>query len=91
MVTPLIILSLIVFYHRTILKKKIYYKSILLFGVLIIPLFTNFVQNFESSRANSEFIGKDIAVNRQLVEYSNPIARDSSSGQLQRIYQKNKI
>lgn len=73
--TPLIILSLIIFYRDTILKKKIYYLAILLFGILLIPIFINFIQNLNSSRAISEFISKDIVVSRLLTEHSSPIEK----------------
>ena len=72
--TPLIILSLIVFY-RKVMTRKIYYSGIILFGILLIPLLINFVQNINSSRAYSEFISKDIAVSRLLAENPNPIVK----------------
>src|SRR3989338_437111 len=75
MLTPLILLLLMVFYRKTILKKKIYYLAILLFGILLIPLFTNFIRNLDSSRAVSEFISKDIVVSRLLAEHSSPIEK----------------
>ena len=73
--TPLIVLSLIFFYRTTILKKKIYYFAILLFGILLIPIFINFIQNMSSSRASSEFISKDIAIRRLLAEHPKPIEK----------------
>ena len=73
--TPLIILSLIIFYRATVFKKKIYYFAILLFGVLLIPLFTSFIQNLNSSRASSEFISKDIVVRRLLVKHPKSIEK----------------
>jgi 4-amino-4-deoxy-L-arabinose transferase-like glycosyltransferase len=73
--TPLIIFSLIFYYRSIILKKKIYYVAVLLFIALLIPLLTNFVRNFGSSRANSEFISKDIVVSRLLAEHPNPIQK----------------
>lgn len=73
--TPLIILSLIVFYRNIVLKKKIYYLAFLIFLILLIPLFINFIQNLNSSRAVSEFISKDIVVRRLLAEHSNLIEK----------------
>src|SRR3989338_2548485 len=73
--TPLIILSLIIFYRATVFKKKIYYFAILLFGVLLIPLFTSFIQNLNLSRASSEFISKDIVVGRLLVKHPKSIEK----------------
>ena len=73
--TPLIILSLIFFWRRTILKKKIYYLAILVFGLLLIPLFISFIQNANSTRATSEFISKDIALGQLLAEHPNPIGK----------------
>lgn len=73
--TPLIILSLIVIYRNTILKKKIYYLAILLFVILLIPLLINFIQNLNSSRAISEFISKDIVVSRLLAKHPNSIEK----------------
>lgn len=73
--TPLIILSLIIFYYNTILKNKTYYIAILLFGILLIPLFSDFTRNLSSSRANSEFISKDIVVSRLLAQHPNPIEK----------------
>lgn len=73
--TPLIIFALVVFYRNTILKKKTYYLAILLFGILLIPIFINFIQNLNSSRAVGEFISKDIVVRKLLIEHSNPIEK----------------
>lgn len=73
--TPLIIFSLIFFYRNTVLKKKIYYLVILLSLILLIPLFISFIQNLNSSRANSEFISKDIVVGRLLAKHPNPVEK----------------
>jgi len=75
LLTPLIILSLIIFYRKTVLKKKIYYIAILLFAVLLIPLASSFIQNLHSTRVTSEFINKDIAVRKILTEHPNPIQK----------------
>lgn len=75
LLTPLIMFSLIVFYRNTVLKKKIYYLAILLFLILLIPLFTNFIKDLNSSRASSEFIGKDIVVGRLLAKHKNPVEK----------------
>ena len=72
---PLIILSLIVFYRNTVLKRKIYYLAFLLFVILLIPLFTSFIQNLNLSRASSEFISKDIVVGRLLAKHPNSIEK----------------
>ena len=71
--TPLIILSLIFFCRKTVFKKKIYYVAILLFGILLIPLFTSFIHNLNSTRVSSEFISKDIVVGKLLAQHLNPI------------------
>src|SRR3989344_4503466 len=73
--TPLIIFSLIVFYRKTILKRKIYFVAILLLGILLLPLFFNFIQHLKSSRASSEFITQDVGVGRRLSKHPNPIQK----------------
>jgi hypothetical protein len=73
--TPLIVFSLIFFYRKTVLKAKIYYIALALFTFLLIPLFINFVQDLSSSRANSEFIGNEIAVRELLDQHQNPITK----------------
>lgn len=73
--TPLIIFLLFVFYRNQVLKKKIYYLALLLFMLLLIPLFVNFIQNLNSSRAVSEFISKDIVVRRLLEQHSSSIEK----------------
>src|SRR3989338_10435886 len=73
--TPMIILALLVFNREAVFKKKIYLGALLLFSILITPIFLDFISNLSSSRANSEFITKDIGVGRLLSEYSNPYQR----------------
>lgn len=73
--TPLIIFSLLVFYRKTILKRKIYLVAILLLGILLVPLFSDLVHHLKSSRANSEFIINDIGVGRLLSRHPNPIEK----------------
>ena len=64
--TPLIIISLLVFYRKKVFKKKIYYLAIALFGILSAPIFFDFFRHLSSSRAVSEFIINDINVGRLL-------------------------
>lgn len=71
--TPLIIFSLLIFYRKTVLKKKIYYVTIVLFVILLIPLFSDWLHHLNSSRANSEFIVNDINVGRLLSKHPNPL------------------
>lgn len=73
--TPLIIFSLLVFYRKAVLKKKVYYTAFLLFGILLIPLFSDWLHNLSSSRASSEFIVKDISVGRLLSQNPQPFAK----------------
>lgn len=73
--TPLIILSLFFFYRKILLKKKIYLVALLLFGVLIMPLFSDLLLHLNSSRASSEFISKDIGVGRLLSKHPNPFEK----------------
>lgn len=73
--TPLIIFSLLVFYRKTILKRKIYLIVILLLGILLLPLFSDLVYHLKPSRANSESIINDIGVGRLLSKHSNPIEK----------------
>ncbi len=73
--TPFILLSLIVFYRHTVLKKKIYYLALMLFMIILIPLIVSFIQNLNSTRASSEFITKDIVVERLLARHPNPLER----------------
>ncbi|OGM16141.1 hypothetical protein A2V55_02290 [Candidatus Woesebacteria bacterium RBG_19FT_COMBO_37_29] len=75
LLTPLIVLSLIFLYRKTILKKKIYYFAIVLFGILLIPLIFSFIQNRNSTRVTSEFISKDIVVRKLIAEHPNPIEK----------------
>jgi len=73
--TPLIIVSLMFLYKKVISKTKVYYLAIVLIGLLLIPLFINFIQNLSSSRASSEFITKDIGVGRLLSQTSNSFTK----------------
>ncbi len=63
--TPLVITSLLFFYRRD-LNKKVYLVSIFIFGILLIPLFYDFLNHLNSTRASSEFIANDIGVGRVL-------------------------
>ncbi len=73
--TPLIILLLFIFYRKILLKKKAYFAALLLFGVLIMPLFSDWLFHLSSSRASSEFISKDIGVGRLLSKYPGPFEK----------------
>lgn len=74
--TPLIIISLIVFYRKTILKKrKIYIIAIIFFGILLLPLAATFINHAKSSRASSEFITQDIGVGRLLSNHPAPFEK----------------
>src|SRR5258708_2072220 len=75
--TPLIVISLVVFYRKTILNnKRIYVIALLLFGILLLPLFIDLIiHHLRSSRASSEFITQDIGVGRLLSKHPNPFEK----------------
>lgn len=73
--TPLIVLSLLFFYRKTILKRKIYLVAILLLGILVVPLLADLIHHLKTSRASSEFITQDIGVGRLLSKHSAPLEK----------------
>jgi 4-amino-4-deoxy-L-arabinose transferase-like glycosyltransferase len=77
LLTPLIMLSLLIFYRDVVFKKKkkVYILSVLLFGVLMTPLFVSFVRNLHSTRASTEFISRDVVVSRLIAQHPSPIEK----------------
>lgn len=73
--TPLIIVSLLILYRKSVLKSKIHYVAILIFMVVLIPLFVSWLTHLSSSRASSEFIINDVGVGRLLSDYPNPFQK----------------
>lgn len=58
--TPFIISALLILNYKNIAKKQIYFIGILIFIILIIPLFFDFLNNLHTTaRANTEIILKD--------------------------------
>ena len=74
--TPLIIISLFVFYRKIILRKKrIYLLALIFLGFILLPLFIDLINHLRSSRASSEFITNDIGVGQLLSQYPNPLVK----------------
>jgi len=74
--TPLIILALLFRYNRFFLERKARsFLVFLFFLILLVPICLSFVRTFNSSRAVSELITKDVAVSRLLVEEKNSLGK----------------
>lgn len=77
--TPFTLAVLFLLYHKSILKKKTYYIGIILFFILITPLFVDFLNNLQNStRATTDNILKDPVIANKIEDPNTPFWHKAS-------------